>query len=263
MPPLVLKLRRLGLLDGVNLISLVNVGGGIAVALYIIAMLLYPWIGGGWKWSHVQAVWDRWQALNVGVLAFLFSLLAFNIAGYNANRQRERNFIASRAFLPSALSELIPYFKASARVFKRAWDTDGLGLSDIVKPELPVAYKSIFADCIRYASPEVGDYLSNILVRLQIHDARLRGLLHPDEEVNVHVVAKHSLLAYLYRVGELQVLVSLLFDAARGESDFKSRRLDWEDFRSAFGNLNLWTDEFVIDNELNLRTFTERQLAKQ
>jgi hypothetical protein len=261
--PVNLILRRAGLLEGGNLISLVKVVGGIATAIYIVSMVLYPWVDGKWSWFHVQAVWDRWQALNVGILAFLSSLVAFYIAGYNADRQRERNFIAARAFLPSALSELMPYFKASARVFKNSWDTDGQGVADGATPKLPEAYKSIFADCIRYASPEVGDYLSKILVCLQVHDARLRGLLHPDKEIDVLVVGKDSLLTYLYRLGELQALANLLFDFARGESDFKNPRLEWEDFRNAYGNLNLWTSQFFVDEKMNLKAFTERQIAKQ
>ncbi len=260
---MILRLRRLGLLDGGKLIPLVNVVGGVAIVLYIIAMLVYPWFDGKRTWSHVQEVWDRWQALNVGVLAFISSIIAFNIAGYNANRQRERNFIASRAFLPAALSELIPYFKASTRVFRRSWETDEQGLADVATPALPETYKAIFADCIRYASPEVGDYLSNILVRLQVHDARLRGILHRDEEIDVHLVGKHNLLTYLYRLAELQALIGLLFDFARGESDFKIRQLEWEDFRNAYGNLNIWLDDFVIDEKMNLKAFTERQIAKQ
>lgn len=259
---MIFKLRRLGLLAEGNLVSFVNVVGGSAISAYIIAMLVYPWVHGKWSWIHVQAVWDRWQSLNVGVIAFLSSLVAFNIAGYNANRQRERDFIASRAFLPSALSELISYFRASARVFEKSWDSDGQGLNDIAAPQLPEGYKSIFADCIRHASPEVGHYLSNVLVRLQIHDARVRALLHADEEFDAHIVFKDNLLTYLYRLGELQALVAILFAFARGESEFKNPRLEWEDFRNAYGNLNLWVDDFVIDESRNLKAFTERQIAK-
>lgn len=260
---MILRLRRLGLLDGGKLILLVNVTGGVAIVLYIIAMLVYPWFDDKRTWSHVQEVWYSWQALNVGILAFISSIIAFNIAGYNANRQRERNFIASRAFLPAALSELIPYFKTSARVFRESWETDGRGLADVATPALPETYKTIFADCIRYSSPEVGDHLSRILVLLQIHDARLRGILHPDEEIDVDVVGKHNLLTYLYRLAELQALIGLLFDFARGESDFKSRQLEWEDFQNAYSNLNIWLGDFVIDEKMNLKAFTERQLAKQ
>lgn len=260
---MIISIRRIGLLGAGNLATIVNIIGGISTVAYIIAMLLFPWVDGGWKWNYVQNVWDRWQSLNVGVLAFLSSLVAFNIAAYNANRQRERDFIASRAFLPSALSELIAYFKACARVFKTAWATDEQNLAGVTKPELPEAYSRVFSECIRHASPEVGDYLSRILVRLQIHDARLRDLLHRDEEIDVHVIGKYNLMTYLYRLGELQALVSLLFEFARGESDFKSRSLELEDFRNAYGNLNLWPEDFDIDDKMNLNAFTERQIAKQ
>jgi hypothetical protein len=261
--PSTLNLSRLGLLAKGNLVSAINLLGATAIAIYVVAMLIHPWFAGEWDWRYVQDVWDRWQALNVGVLAFLSSLIAFNITGYNASRQRERDFIAARAFLPSALSELIPFFKESARVFRRAWETNEQGLFEVPEPTIPDAYRTIFAECIRHASPEVGDHLSKILVQLQIHSARLRSLLHPDEEIDVHIVSKHNLITYLYRVGELQALVGNLFDFARGESDFRAQKLEWEDFRNAFGNLNIDTDDFVIDEKLNLKSFIERRLAKQ
>ena len=226
-------------------------------------MILYPWADGHWSWKHVQEVWERWQALNVGVLAFLSSLIAFNIASYNANRQRQRNFIASKAFLPSALSELASYFKASSRVLHRAWESDVHGLESTVKPKLPEAYKNIFAESIKYASPEVGEYLSNILVRLQIHDSRIDGMLNRDDMVTVQYVSKQSLLANLYRLGELQALVSLLFDFARGESEFQVRKLCWDDFKNAYANLTLWPEQYFLNESMNLKAFTERQLAKQ
>jgi hypothetical protein len=40
-------------------------------------------------------VWYRWQTLNVRRLAFISSVIAFNIAKYNASKQRERQFIAA------------------------------------------------------------------------------------------------------------------------------------------------------------------------
>ena len=47
------------------------------VSIYIFSMVVYPFFNGGW--GHVQNVWSSWQALNVGVIAFVSSLIAFYI----------------------------------------------------------------------------------------------------------------------------------------------------------------------------------------
>jgi len=154
-------------------------------------MLIHPWIDGGMKWSHVQEVWDRWQALNVGILAFVSSIIAFSIAKYNANEQRAREFTASKAFLPSTLSSLIAYYKASAKFLEAA----ATKAAPKEAPTPPEEYRSVFSECIRHARPDVGAALTRILVRMQVHDARLR-----DAAANGGV-DMHTLIAYLYRLG--------------------------------------------------------------
>ena len=96
---------------------------------------------------------------------------------------------------------------------------------------------------------------------LQLHEARLRTILEPDVEV-ITIVVKPNLLTYFYRLGELHVLVSLLFGFARGQSEFVSPKLEWEDFRNAYGNMNIWPEDFFIDENMNLKAFTLRQLSK-
>jgi hypothetical protein len=143
--------------------------------VYFLCMIAAPWIMGGWRWSYVQDVWDRWQGVNVGILAFGASFIAFEVTRYNENRQRNREFLAARAFLPDALSELSRYFKASAAVHMAAWNN----APQIAFPSAPVQYKDVFANCIRHADAETGERLSEILSEtlmwLQVHAARLRN----------------------------------------------------------------------------------------
>lgn len=68
--------------------------------------MIYRFLDDSWDVKQVQSIWHHWQALNVGMLAFMSSLVTFYISKFNANNQRERNFVAARAFLPEALSEL-------------------------------------------------------------------------------------------------------------------------------------------------------------
>lgn len=226
-------------------------------------MFVFPWIDGRGSWTHVQAVWDRWQTLNAGALAFLASLIAFNIAKFNESVQREREFVAAKSFLPSTLSTLMEYCSRSARVLQVLWEANGQPpTAPLDQPDLPAGYREVFSNCIRHADPQVGSYLSTILVRLQVHDARLRDAVAEGADAHGLRVDRYSLIAYLYRLGELYILIGNLFGFARAEAPFHSKDLNWEAFRNAYGVLDVEVDDFFIDDNMNLRAFTQRGLAR-
>jgi hypothetical protein len=256
------QLKHLGVLKPDRLVDALNWLGLPAAALYVICMFVFPWFNGRGDWGYVQDVWDRWQSLNMGILAFISSITAFNISRFNANKQRERDFLASKAFLPAALSELISYFKDSASVFKIGWDSTDENKSSFKIPVLPKEYKEVFGHCIRHAEPDVGDYLTRILVWLQIHDSRLRDYIEQSGDANYFNPDKLNLITYFYRLGELQALVNKLFEFARNMGEFDSKPLEWEDFRNAYGNLDIWVDEIRIDDQMNLEAFTKRAIAR-
>jgi len=253
-------LRPLGFFKADRLMGLLNWVGTPLALLYIVCMFAAPWFQGDWR--YVQTVWDRWQSLNVGMLAFVSSLVAFNIAKFNAEKQRERDFAAAKAFLPAALSELITYFKESAVVFQLGWEAQSGVRPDFVIPKLPQGYKDIFARCIQNADSEVGDYLARVLIRMQIHDARLRTYIGEENGGQLFTPQKHNLITYFYRLAELQALVSKVFNFARGLESFEANDLVWEDFRNAFGNLNVWADEIKLENVGSLVEFTQRAIMR-
>lgn len=231
-------------------------------AIYGICMLVYPWFISPGGWNHVQLVWDRWQALNVGVLAFLSSVIAFNISRFNADQQRAREFLAAKAFLPAAFSELSEYFKSSASVLDSAWNRQQNENIDIEPPQLPRDYREIFEKCIRHATPEVGQYLVGILVKMQVHSARMREFFRRDDGI-IRINSDHSnLITYLYRLGQLQALINKNFDFARSIDQFDSKPMEWEDFRNAFGNLNIWYQNYAVDGYTNLEDFTKRAIER-
>ena len=241
------------------LFSVVNYAGWPLLLLYGISMFVYPALSGSWQ--RVQDVWDRWQTFNAGALAFVASLVAFNIAKFGEERQREREFIAAKAFLPSTLSGLIDYCRQSASVLNRLWFHEGDEPLDLQAPDFPSGYREVFSNCIRHANPAVGSYLSNVLVLLQVHDARLRTALEQPPEEGRHSF-RVTLLTYLMRVGELRGLIGNLFNFARGETDFQEQKLTWEDFNTAFALFDLDVEDFVIDEKLNLKGYTQRWLDR-
>nr|WP_300311057.1 hypothetical protein [Halomonas sp.] len=255
-------MKHIGIVKPETLVTILNVLGMPVILIYALSMFVYPWVAVGWDWHQVQNVWDRWQGLNVGMLAFASSLTAFSISRYNAEKQREREFRASKAFLPDALSELSSYLASSATVFKAGWEAARGEEVQVTAPNPPPGYRDVFRECIRYAEPEVGDFLARMLVRLQVHSARLEAYIEQQGDDTWVSPDKHNLISYLYRLGELQAMVNKLFPYARSMASFDSGPLDWEDFRNAYGNLDLWPEEYYIDDQMNLEAFTKRVLER-
>ena len=207
--------------------------------LYIIFMVLYPiWDGKG-DWLYVQIVWNCWQSFNAGALLFFASMFALRFSIYSENEQRKRNYLAIRAFLPEALIELSKYFQSSAKLLREAYSGRTL---ENEAPNLPTRYKEIFKECIAFAEPDVGKYLTYMLVRLQVHDAMIK-YLH-DNFSEVIPTEFHKYKMHIHRLGELQALSIKMFDFARGIKEFDSSRLTWEDYLQAYNSLELLPENF-------------------
>lgn len=233
------------------------------IALYVFSMFVFPWFQGSFEWNSVQNVWDRWQGLNVGMLAFAASLIAFDISLYKAERERKRNFISERAFLPEALSELTTYCRASMALFAEAWTRvseqavrQQTSLETPV-PDLPENYRVVFQECIKTAEPKVGDALAYILMRLQIHHSRMRGLAEEISPDNRMIINAGNLISYLYRIAEIQALINQLFEYARGIEDFDGSPLEWENYRNALSLAGISINEYE-----DLQGFIERTIAQ-
>lgn len=233
--------------------------GGIA---YVVDMFVAPLFITCADWECVQDTWDRWQSLNVGVLAFMSSVIALSISRLNAKNQKERQFIAARAFLPHELSELCRYFKQSAAILEELWDQlnnphgSNIGISPSSFPQLPESYKEVFSRCIEYADSEVGDRLAYILMRLQVIHSRMSGLKSSLTN-DTNILVKENIKTYLLNLGELQALINQLFPFARGLESFDNGDLAWADYQNAYANLDLWLSDFD-----DLEGFTKRAIER-
>lgn len=232
-----------------------NLVGIPMIALYVVCMFFHPWKSSGWDWTHVHAVWDDWQTLNAAMLAFVASLIALNISRIKDEKQRERDFSASRAFLPAAFSELTGYFSECAHFLDTAWNS---GTQNIAAPPPAQAYREVFRDCIRHATPEVGAYLASILVELQIHESRLHELENRQHRVS----DRYSLLSYMLALGKLKVLVDRQYEFARGRDSFNPLPAVFEDFRNAYSIMNLHVEDYQASATFTLRGVTERHVAR-
>lgn len=255
-------MQHIGIVKSNTFISLLNWVGIPLIVIYLFCMIIFPWIEGRGDWMYVQCVWDRWQSLNVGMLALTSVIVAFNISKFNASKQRERNFIAARAFLPEALSELTTYFKLSASLLTEAWQrVEAKTYKSPLHaqtPELPVSYKKTFSRCIGFAEPDVGELLAYMLMRLQVHNSRIKELSDNFGQDSTMIILPQSIISYLYRLGELQALTNRTFGFARGLKAFDSSDYVLEDYRNAYSNLGIWPDDFD-----DLIEFTQRAIERK
>lgn len=241
-----------------------NWAGWPLIVAYVICMFIYPIISTQ-NWEKIQDIWDRWQGLNVGMLAFVSSLIAFNISRYKSEQERKRNFIAARAFLPEAFSELTDYCESSMHVLAEAWvraDYSGgqrrAGPLQATLPTLPSGYREVFRDCIKAAAPEVGDLLAYILMKIQIHHSRLQDIINSFQPGSSFITTQSNIKSYLYGIAEIQALINKLFDYARGLGDFDNSPLVYENFRNA-----LSCGDIIASDYEDLQGFIERALARE
>jgi hypothetical protein len=256
-------MKHIGFVKNDTLVSMINwIGIPICIA-YIACMTFLPIFIGKGSWIYLQNVWDRWQTINAGFLALISSLIAFNISKFRDSQQRRRQFVAARAFLPHALSELTSYCRASSIVlceaYERTTSHDPRQETPLlaVVLELPTEYKDVFRNCIGFAESEVADNLATILIKLQIHNSRIKELERSFSSNSHTVITKHNVMSYLFSLGQLQAQVNKLFGFSRSEEDFSGSALDWSDYKTAYFNLNISVDDIP-----ELEEFTKRAVLR-
>lgn len=254
---------RLGGLEPDTLIKILKWLVWPLIAIYALSMFVVPFVQIGGSWHDMQEVWVRWQGVNVGMLALFSSAIAFSISRYKAEQERGRNFVAARAFLPAEFSELTSYCRASMAIFAEAYqrakdpnDTCRTPL-EASFPSLPDGHREVFRDCIRFAEPEIGDFLARILERLQIHHSRMRGLDEDFRPDGTMVIIPQNVISYLDGIAEIQALINSNFNYARGRDNFDCSPLEWENYRNA-----LSLGGIQIGDYDDLQGFIERHIAR-
>lgn len=207
---------------------------GVVGLMYLMAMFVFPAIRTELDWTELQEVWDRWQSLNVGVLAFSASYVALQIARVDSAERSRRDFVAARAFMPKALNDLATYCSRLAHLLLelRAELSDEAltGLSRGQESELPEVPSEVYQTlekCIRSAPDEVAGFLADLLSTLQIIQARSSSLLPQAGNISVRPIYTGRTAAdYVANVAVLRVQINLLFRFARFEEDDIPRKVD-------------------------------------
>jgi hypothetical protein len=220
-------------------------------------MFISPLFHGGL--NGLLKVLSSWQSLNAGFLAFASSIIAFSIARYNAEKQREREFVAAKAFLSEALSELSAYFKQSATLYAEAYirasndEDDCRTPLNSILPNLPRDYRAVFRSCIHSATPDVGEHLARILSLLQVHIARLTSEHDEFNPKSRMLKTTSNIMINIYCLGQLQALVNKTFSFARSEKDLDCSPLIRDELVTAFSNIGIETYEIEGLLELTIQ----------
>lgn len=207
------------------------VGVGAAVlAIYFYAMLIHPWIAGGWSWRYTHQVWYDWQSINAAFLALAASLLALNISSFREDAQRARKYKASLATLTMALADLSNYCKECVQYLKAAHAVvtyqplqGSLASARPHLPPLPSVPPGVvetFSSCIESADTGTADMLASILKLLQIHRSRGESM-HEALELgssSTTVIVTHNVVSNLFGVVEIHARLAPLWSEARGEA---------------------------------------------
>lgn len=158
--------------------------------VYFVSMVAIPLTVGDWK--YVQKVWDRWQSLNVGVLALVAAGLALEssrqqmrLARKLAEEARDAQYRGVLATLPFALSAIVDYAADCIKVAREIRDHlvkegDGPPIDppNISMPQIDPAIISILRETIEFAKDDVtARPFARILNWHQIQTSRLRDLV--------------------------------------------------------------------------------------
>lgn len=216
---------------------------GVVISLYLYFMFIEPFLNNDTK--GLMKVLKEWQTLNAAFVALLASFIALYTTQYNVRKQKERDFIASKAFLLEALSELSGYLELSAKLliesYKRQKDPNDSCKSalGIKLPDLPDKYKVTFRDCIHSGEYEVGEYLSEVLRGLQLHNSRM---IKTDEEFapsRTYTKCTLNTSIEILELAEIHVKIGRLYPFARNKDSLDMSPIKREELINSFSNLSI------------------------
>ena len=245
----------------------------IAPPIYACSMGVFPFVESRGDWQHIQAVWTRWQPLNVSVIALLSSVFLYRAATARERQREKREFQAAIAALPSMLSELHGFARAAFAELSKAFSdskareaahtplnpSPNPSMPSIAMPNAPVGFTLVFADCIRHSdSDELARELSDILAMSQIFSARLERLYtKPSITENLFRI---DLVYRMYDLGEMMVFVNRLWEIARSIGDGRDSPIGIDQFNSVYLSGGVAPGNFNVTSKLTLEDITKARV---
>lgn len=128
---------------------------------------------------------------------------------------------------------------------------------------LPDSYTEVFRRCIKYANQEVSLYFSELITKLQIHNARINDLVSNFHENSGVIYLTTNLLDNLFCLGTIRVLIDRQYKFARGMSDFNNSPIIWGEYENAYSVMNIWIEVVVDRFGCTLEKYTKKHLKNE
>ncbi len=196
----------------------------------------------------------NWQTLVGSVLALFGAWLT--VRGINSqlnqaqtfeDQRNKREERAAKAVLPLALSELMEYSNCCMKFLKNNFlyrDFKSKQEADLFQPSVSGSILSIFQNCAKYSDQITADQIHQLLLRLQIQNSRLKGLILQTKEASQPQITYDAKVAIL-DAAELHARCIDIFAYAR-DSDNPQYQMT---FQEKLNNALFFAD--IHDDELN------------
>lgn len=161
--------------------------------------------------------------------------------------RRSKKRASVRAMLPLALSQIIEYTEKSAFAL-----IDLLGLcqgqsfprnSPIknLPQALPHETLNVLAEFIEYSDDIDASLVEAMVAWVQIHDARVRGLIRDNQDpAGTAVIVRLNIEGSIIDAASIYAAAAALFDYGRRREHRPRSTITWEDVRRAFTSMRIW-----------------------
>jgi hypothetical protein len=200
---------------------------------------------------------DKWQNLIAAVIAIAAAILAYRSATQQIrqNDQQERNrrskkHASVRAMLPLALSRVAEYAQNSALALNALIPLcHGEALprhspiNNLLQP-LPHDTLKMLAEFIEYSDDVNTSLVENMVAWIQIHDARVRGLIRDHQEPKgTTVILTINIEGWIIDAASIYAAADALFEYGRRRESRPPTNIIWDDVRRALKNIRLWDED--------------------
>ncbi len=199
----------------------------LAAALYFACMFIWP-IAEYRDWAGVQAVWDRWQSLNVGVLAFSASVIFWYTTHLRSKESDVKEYKAARVFLVFVASELCREFDDAAELLKKrlqssSWQS--MGEDRLAFPQHLYSYLERY---IKYAELNNAQYVIDLIKFHQIYTDRLNTVFG---DITDRTNPKDCVVKSIGDLCNISARTNRLFGYGRGSNSLDTSKIKPENIK--------------------------------
>jgi hypothetical protein len=227
--------------------------------LMILIVVVGVWLGisgplpnGVTSWLHYwQTLIGVGVALIAACIAFSNTTRSLKHGQWLEDRRRSRKQAAVRAVLPLALAQVSSYAENSARALNALIDNcvdEALPRKSIpidFVERLPSETLAVLAELIEYSDNMDASVIETTVAWIQIHDSRLRGLLHDNyDPLEEHTVVRNEIEGLIVDAASIYAGAGAVYGYARRQQTALPTTITWDDVRSALRNMRFWDGQY-------------------